>query len=149
MLVPSRVWTVLAVLYAAFFSWYTSFGGPLAPKEIDHYIEVLKERGSDPERLAVWKRFMETDTGDDFAMLNAIDLHDTPLEVEGGVRLSPRPIPGSRAGARSSSPTAWPEAPRRAGGTATRCDGTAWCWPSPCRRPGSLCPPTRASRCCV
>ena len=83
MLAPSRVWTVLAVLYAAFFSWYTSFGGPLAPEEIDRYVEMLRERGIDPERLAVWKRFMETDTGDDFAMLSAIDLYDTPRQVEG------------------------------------------------------------------
>ena len=80
---PSRVWTLLVVVYAAFFSWYTSFGGPLSGEEIDRYLGVLSQNARDPERLEVWKRFMETDTGDDFAMLNAIEMRKTPLQVEG------------------------------------------------------------------
>jgi hypothetical protein len=80
---PARVWTALAVLYALFFSWYTSFGGPLTPEEITSYRAVLAERDGDAERLAVWTHFMETDTGDDFVMFNALDLRDTPQPVEG------------------------------------------------------------------
>ncbi len=76
---PARTWIVLAVLYGAFFSWYTSFGGPLTDEEIAHYTEVLQRAGAEPDRLAAWRRFMETDTGDDFAMLNAIDFHETPV----------------------------------------------------------------------
>ncbi len=83
MLAPSRVWTVVALVYAVFFGWYTSFGGPLSQEEIEGYLTVLAEAGADPERLAVWKQFMETDTGDDFAMLNAIEMRETPLPVEG------------------------------------------------------------------
>ena len=77
------VWIGLIALYAIFFGWYTSFGGPLAPDEVSRYVALLEERGLDPARVAVWRAFMESDTGDDFAMLNAIDLRDTPLPVEG------------------------------------------------------------------
>jgi hypothetical protein len=84
MATPRLVWTILAALYLAIFGWYTSFEGPLTPEEIDHYLEVLGERGSaDPERLDRWKRFMETDSGDDFVMLNAIEMRETPLPVDG------------------------------------------------------------------
>jgi hypothetical protein len=83
MATPARVWIGLAVLYAAFFSWYTSCGGPLTPEEIDRYVEVLSQGGADPERIALWKAFMESDTGDDFAMVNVIDLRAIPLQVEG------------------------------------------------------------------
>ncbi len=85
MLTPARVWAVLAVLYAAFFGWYTSFGGPLTPDEIDHYMQVLTEGGGNPDQIARWKHFMETDTGDDFVMFNAIELRDSPLHVEGAL----------------------------------------------------------------
>ena len=37
----SRSWAILGVVYAAFFYWYTSFGGPLSDEEIPHYSEVL------------------------------------------------------------------------------------------------------------
>jgi hypothetical protein len=80
---PARVWLVLGVLYAALFSWYTSFGGPLTPDEVEHYSQRLTELGAKPERLSVWRAFMETDTGDDFVMLNAIDLRDAPTPGPG------------------------------------------------------------------
>ena len=75
---PARTWVVLVFLYVLFFGWYTSFGGPLAPDEIAYYVDFMEEHGADPERVALWKRFMETDTGDDFAMMNYLDLRDTP-----------------------------------------------------------------------
>ncbi len=79
-----RVWLVLVLLYMAFFSWYTSFGGPLTEEEITYYREVVEQvTEGDPARMAVWEHFMRTDTGDDFAMLNAIDMRDTPQQVEG------------------------------------------------------------------
>ena len=47
----ARIWLVLAFLYVAFFSWYTSFGGPLDPGEIAAYLELLAERSDDPKAL--------------------------------------------------------------------------------------------------
>ena len=79
----NRIWIVIAVIYAAFFYWYTSFGGPLSDEEIEDSLTVLREAGMEPERLEVWEQFMRSDTGDDFAMLNALDLRGEPLQVEG------------------------------------------------------------------
>jgi len=80
-----RTWVTLGllVLYLAFFVWYTPFGGPLKPDEIDHYVRVFAESGSDSETQQRLRQFLEDDTGGDFVMLNAIELHDTPRPVEG------------------------------------------------------------------
>lgn len=79
------IWLVLAILYAAFFSWYTSFGGPLSDEEIDRYVTLIAEREDPPppERLERLRRFLEEDTGDDFVMVNVIDMYDEPLPIEG------------------------------------------------------------------
>ncbi len=79
------IWLVVAVVYAALFSWYTSFGGPLSDEEISGYLAAMQrgDRNAAPEDLARIRRFMEEDTGDDFAMLNVIDMYETPLRIEG------------------------------------------------------------------
>ena len=79
------LWAVLAVLYGTFFSWYTSFEGPLTDEEIAHYISRIESREPvpSPERVAMLRRFMEEDTGDDFVMVNVIDMYETPLQIEG------------------------------------------------------------------
>jgi hypothetical protein len=79
------IWLVVAGLYGSFFSWYTSFGGPLSSEEIDHFMSLAESRepAPSPERLALMRNFMETDTGDDFVMINVIDMYDTPLQIEG------------------------------------------------------------------
>ena len=83
---PTRwLWAVLILAYLAFFSWYTSFGGPLTEAEIEHYLNLMDANGqtADPEARARLKYFMETDTGDDFVMINVIDLYETPMQIEG------------------------------------------------------------------
>lgn len=78
-----RLWGFLLVVYGVFFFWYTSFGGPLTDDEIGGYITALQASGADENRLSVWRAFMESDTGDDFAMLNAIELRNVPLLAAG------------------------------------------------------------------
>ena len=39
-------WAVLVVLYVIFFSWYTSFGGPLSDEEVAYYVALVEN--SDP-----------------------------------------------------------------------------------------------------
>lgn len=78
-----KVWSVLLVLYVAFVYWYTSFQGPLSEAEIESYLAALREAGGSDERLALWRGFMESDTGDDFVMLNAVELRERPLALEG------------------------------------------------------------------
>ena len=50
---PSRVWVVIAVIYAVFVYWYTAFGGPLNDEEIEQALTVLGEAGMPPDRLEV------------------------------------------------------------------------------------------------
>ena len=79
------IWLVLVLIYAAFFSWYTSFEGPLTDDEIAYYIERFEDREPPPPAEAVerLRKFMEEDTGDDFVVVNVIDMYDTPLQIEG------------------------------------------------------------------
>ncbi len=83
MSLPSVVWSVLLVAYLAFFGWYTSFGGPLSADEIERYLGLMEERGADPQRLAELRAFLEQDSGDDFVMVNLIEMREPPLRVEG------------------------------------------------------------------
>ena len=80
----TRAWLVLFLAYFAFFSWYTSFGGPLTSEEIAHYRGVVEEvSDGNPERIAAWQHFMQTDTGDDWGMISVVDLNETPTLIEG------------------------------------------------------------------
>ncbi len=46
---PSRwIWTALTTFYVAFFSWYTSFAGPLTGDEIAHYMSQIESRQPSP-----------------------------------------------------------------------------------------------------
>ena len=80
---PARVWLILAAIYVAFFSWYTSFGGPLTPEEIDGYVAELVRVGQPPETVEDIRAFLENDTGGEFVMLNIVDFRETPLVVDG------------------------------------------------------------------
>ncbi len=79
------IWLVSAIVYAAFFGWYTSFGGPLSEAEIEQYLTQFTDRDPSPapEAVALLRRFMEEDTGDDFVMVNVIDMYERPLQIEG------------------------------------------------------------------
>lgn len=79
------IWLILTFVYLAFFGWYTSFGGPLTDDEIAHYTALFESREPplSPERKANLLRFMEEDTGDDFVMVNVIDMYERPLQIEG------------------------------------------------------------------
>ena len=79
------IWLIIAVIYLAFFSWYTSFEGPLTEAEIGHYLELSKAQDPDSsaEDLARIRAFMREDTGDDFVMINVIHLYNTPLQIDG------------------------------------------------------------------
>ena len=79
------IWLILLGIYGVFFSWYTSFGGPLTDEEIARYTEFFENREPplSPDRMALIRKFMEEDTGDDFVMVNVIDMYETPLQIEG------------------------------------------------------------------
>ena len=77
------IWGIPALLYAAFFGWYTDLGGPLAPEEIERFLVGFEEQGSTPEVVERLREFMETDTGRQFLMLNALDMAEDPPDVPG------------------------------------------------------------------
>lgn len=83
MSLPSVVWSILLVLYLAFFTWYTSFGGPLSGEEVEHYVAIMQDRGRGPDEIALMREFLENDTGDDFVMLNVIEMREPPTQIEG------------------------------------------------------------------
>lgn len=78
-------WLACALIYIAFFSWYTSFGGPLTAQEVETYLAefTTANPNAPPEAIERVRRFMVEDTGDDFAMLNVIDMYDTPQQIDG------------------------------------------------------------------
>ena len=80
MTVTKCTWLIISVIYVGFFSWYTSFKGPLSQQEIDHYLGKIN---ATPEELASFRRFMEDDDGDDFVMINIVEMYDTPLQIKG------------------------------------------------------------------
>jgi hypothetical protein len=77
------IWAVPAFLYAAFFFWYTSFGGPLTAEEVEGYMSAFEESGGDEAGLRRLRAFLESDTGNDFYMVNNIHMKETPDQVEG------------------------------------------------------------------
>jgi hypothetical protein len=79
----TKLWLVPALLYAAFFYWYTDFGGPLSDTEVDQVIATMKSNGSDPEVVAFIGKFARQDSGRQFLMVNNIDMNENPPDVEG------------------------------------------------------------------
>ena len=79
------IWLILVLVYAAFFFWYTSFEGPLTDDEMTDYMAQFENREPPPPAEAIerLRKFMEEDTGDDFVMVNVIDMYETPLQIEG------------------------------------------------------------------
>jgi hypothetical protein len=79
----AKTWLLAAILYAAFFYWYTDFGGPLSDEEVDAFVSTMEARDTDPALVASLERFFRNDTGRQFLMVNAIDMNDNPPDVEG------------------------------------------------------------------
>ncbi len=77
------VWGISALIYGAFVFWYTDFKGPLQPDEIAGFIAKLEANGAPPEGLDRIRRFMETDTGRQFLMVNLLDMNEDPPDVAG------------------------------------------------------------------
>lgn len=73
----------LVVLFALFCGWYTSCSGPLRADEIEHYVQRMRERGASAERIALLRDFLESDSGDDFVMVNLIELREPPTRIAG------------------------------------------------------------------
>jgi hypothetical protein len=83
MIRPRYTWVSLLVVWLAFFSWYTSFEGPFTPEEVARVMELAEAGGAAPDEIAKIREFLESDTGDDFVMVNVIEMNDPPPRMEG------------------------------------------------------------------
>ncbi|MDE0886272.1 MAG: hypothetical protein OSB70_12150 [Myxococcota bacterium] len=83
MIRPRTAWLALLIAWLAFFGWYTSFKGPLTTEEIDTVLRIAEASDADPEDIAKIRHFLESDTGDDFVMVNLIEINDPPPRMEG------------------------------------------------------------------
>lgn len=81
MTIRRTIWGVLALVYGVFFLWYTNLSGPFGQEEIDQLIATLTEGGASLEQTASMRKFMEEDDGDDFIMVNLIDMADNDVQV--------------------------------------------------------------------
>ena len=80
------LWLAPAVAYAAVALWYTNLGGKLSDEEVEAFAAQLAAGGVEPEGVATLRRFMASDDGRSFFMVNLTAQRETP--APGG------PVPG-------------------------------------------------------
>lgn len=81
-------WGVATVLMLLFLNWHGAFEGPLSSEEIEMYMARIEARDgevdfNDSESSRSIREFLEADDGKSFVMVNAIQLRDAPLSVNG------------------------------------------------------------------
>ncbi len=74
-------WIGFALVYACFFVWYTNLSGPMTDTEIDAVLDRARTAGRPPAALRTLETFMRSDTGDDFVMVNLLELNRSPPEL--------------------------------------------------------------------
>ena len=72
------LWGISLSIYAGFFAWYTNLSGPLTGPEIEARLQLMRASNAAPERIALVEAFMRSDTGDDFIMVNLLDMNEAP-----------------------------------------------------------------------
>ena len=77
------LWGIPTLIWLAFAAWYTDFGGPLTDSEIEQALVALERRGMVAERFAQFEKFLREDSGNQFLMVNNIDMSDAPPPMPG------------------------------------------------------------------
>ena len=77
-LASRRLWLWLApgLFWAAFCLWYTNTDGPFTNTEIESLTQRMASTDAPAERMEVLRRFMETDDGGQFLMVNLLHMAD-------------------------------------------------------------------------
>ena len=75
------LWLIPAFCYVLFALWYTNLSGPLTDEEISAVIQRMETNDAPPERIAMIRKFMEEDTGNQFIMVNNLDMAESPPEL--------------------------------------------------------------------
>ena len=71
-------WIVGMAIYSFFFIWYTNFDGPMRDDEIKSVLQRVGQSDRSPEDIKNLEHFMRTDTGNDFIMVNLLDMNESP-----------------------------------------------------------------------
>lgn len=70
------IWIIAAFAYLIFAAWYFNWKGPLKPDEVTQLMAQMSENSSQsPTDPDVIRKFLETDDGKEFVMLNLVRLH--------------------------------------------------------------------------
>ena len=77
------LWGLPLLGYLLFSFWYTNTGGPLSAAEVEHYLGKMQALGRNDESLDRLRIFLQSDTGNQFLMVNNLDMNETPGEVAG------------------------------------------------------------------
>lgn len=76
------VWGTISLLFIAFLTWHGAFESPLTDEEVDYYVD--RYMALNPEEDAnELRQFLRDDDGSPVVMVNAIQLHDRPINVNG------------------------------------------------------------------
>ena len=74
------IWGFVSLAWLAFAFWYTNTGGPLTDEEIETYITRFAQ-SNDRMKVEQVRTFLASDTGNQFIMVNKIDMVDNPPVV--------------------------------------------------------------------
>lgn len=84
------IWLGALALYGLFSLWYNNWRGPLSAEEVAMYVQRAAQNPQiEPERLAAVRRFLESDDGGEFYMVNLIATHREPVEMPGSGEKKP------------------------------------------------------------
>lgn len=75
-------WTVFVLVYLFFLAWHGNFSGPLSEAEIERYLAKIESLDLDKESAQI-KELLQNYEGGPIMMVNAIELHESPLEING------------------------------------------------------------------
>ncbi len=76
------VWSVSGLLFVTFLIWHGAFDSPLTDEEVERLVARYMELNPDEDEMGL-RQFLEEDDGKPVVMVNAIQLHDRPVTVNG------------------------------------------------------------------
>jgi hypothetical protein len=69
-------------VYAAFLLWYLPLWRRVSPEEIHRVIAAAQTEGLTPERLVELQRFLESDRGESFIIVNLLQLREPKADAQ-------------------------------------------------------------------
>lgn len=88
------IWGAALALYLGFLAWHENWRGPLTAAEIDMYMARIEaDETIGPGQRAAVRAFMESDSGQEFFMVNLLAFPDgTVAHPDSGAAIAPRAL---------------------------------------------------------